>query len=92
MKCKSGYKPKNGECVKTERDNKEIKKNKKGLWGILLILIGAVLLYINSTYSVCQGWNIINPLCWGSSLIIHSVLLLGGIILIIVGIIKLIKG
>jgi hypothetical protein len=56
----------------------------------MLLIIGGIMIYVNSTVTLCKGWNIINPLCWGGSLLTHSVLLFGGIALIGSGVLKLI--
>lgn len=65
----------------------------KGIdWTALIIMaMGGALLYFNSAVKICTGWNIINPLCWAGSLMTHTLMLWGGIILLIVGLIKLIR-
>ena len=73
------------------KENFKMKKKNRMIRGIVLLLIGIALLIFNSVFSVCTGWNMINPLCWGGSIIIHTILFLGGIILIIVGLVSLIR-
>lgn len=60
-------------------------------WNALIILgIGLGLLYFNSTVQLCTGWSMINPLCWAGSIATHSLMMISGWILTIVGAIKLI--
>lgn len=68
-----------------------LSNNKKNKNGILFSIIGGGLIYFNSTITVCSGWQKINPLCWGSSLITHSLLLGVGIVFLVSGIIEIIN-
>ena len=65
-------------------------KDKNVLISVIILLIGAVMLYFGNTLTLCLGWNIINPLCWASSFVTHVLLTLGGVALLIAGIIRLI--
>ena len=65
-------------------------KNKN--YPILITAIGVALIYFNTQLTVCSGWQIINPFCWGISFFTHQFLMWGGIALLIYGIYKIIRG
>ena len=59
-------------------------------WNALIIIVlGGTLLYFNSTIEICTGLLMLNPFCWAGSLMTHSIMLIIGALLLIIGLVKL---
>lgn len=52
---------------------------------LILIFLGALGLWFNSTYTACTGWQVINPLCWLGAFLTHAILYWTSIVFLVVG-------
>jgi hypothetical protein len=66
-------------------------RNKSNInWAALIVIaLGGATLYFNSVAKLCRGWSMLNPACWLGSVATHSTMLIVGIVLILLGTVKL---